>query len=140
MINVISNVLDQGPAHISENTLQVRLIIASGECVFIEHPLDPPVQKNVLHALRGNQIFNEAPGLGGIKIFLAHRNETIQRAVALCVHPDVNVPSILVRAVMDGRPAPAQEKSPMKRSQVPGNCVRTASIASSRAPTTSGVV
>ena len=105
MIDVISNMLDQGAAHISENALQVGLIIALGERVFIEYLLDAPVQENVLHALRGNQVFDEAPGLGGVKVFLAHRDESIQRAVALGVHPDVNVPAILVRAVMDGGPA-----------------------------------
>ena len=39
------------------------------------------------------------------QIFLAHRDEGIQRTVALCVQPNVDVPSILVGAVMDGRPA-----------------------------------
>ena len=105
MIDVIWNMLDQGPAHISENTLQVRLIIAAGDRVFIEYLLDAPVQENVLHALRGNQVFDEAPGFGGVKVFPVHRDQSIQGVVALCVQPDVNVPSILVRAVMDGGPA-----------------------------------
>ena len=105
MIDVIWNMLDQGPPHISENTLQVRLIVAAGDRVIIEYLLDAPVQENVLHALRGNQVFDEAPGLGGVKVTPVHRDESSQRVVALGVQPDVNVPSILVRAVMGGRSA-----------------------------------
>jgi len=105
MIDVIWNMLNQGPAHVSENALQVCLIIAAGEGVFIEYPLDAPVQENVLHALRGNQVFDEAPGFGGVKVTPVHRNQGIEGLVALGVQPDVNVPSILVRAVMGGGPA-----------------------------------
>jgi hypothetical protein len=102
MIDVIWNMLDQGPSHISENALQVRLIIAAGDRVIIEYLLDAPVQENILHALRGNQVFDEAPGFGGVKVTPVHRNQSIQGLVALGVQPDVNVPSILVRAVMGG--------------------------------------
>jgi len=102
MIVVISNMLDQGSAHISENSLQVGLIIAASDRVIIEHPLDTPVQENVLHALRRNEVCNEAPGLRGVQIFLAHSDERIQRAVSFGVHPDVNVPAILVGTMMYG--------------------------------------
>ena len=78
MIDMISNMLDQGPAHIAKNSLQVLLVIAAGERVFIEYLLNAPVQENVLHALRGNQVFDEAPGLGGIEVILVHRDESIQ--------------------------------------------------------------
>ena len=105
MVDVIWNMLDQRPSHIAENALQVRLIIAAGDRVIIEYLLYAPVQENVLHALGGNQIFDEAPGFGGVKVTPVHRNQSIQGVVALGVQPDVNVPSILVRAVMGGRPA-----------------------------------
>ena len=40
--------------------------------------------------------------LAASRLSLVHWDESIQRTVALGVHPDVNVPSILVRAVMGG--------------------------------------
>jgi hypothetical protein len=115
MIDVISNMLDQRPANISENSLQVGLVIAASERVIIYYLLDAPVQENILHALRGNEVFNETPSLGGVKVIFAHRVERVQRAVAFGVHPDVNVPAILVRAVMDGRSAIRAGKIPNEK-------------------------
>ena len=57
MIDVIWNMLDEGPAHISENPLQICLIIAASDRVFIYYLLDAPVQENVLNALRRNRGF-----------------------------------------------------------------------------------
>ena len=102
MIDVIANVLDQGSPHISKYAVQISLIIAEAVSVIIEHLLDAAVKEDILHALRGNEVLDETPGLGGIEVFLAHRDQSSQRPVALGVHPDVNVPSILMGAVMDG--------------------------------------
>jgi hypothetical protein len=105
MIDVIWNMLDQGPAHISENSLQIGLVIAASDRVFIYYLLDAPVEENVLYALRGNEVFNEAPSLGGVKVILVHRVERIQRAVAFGEHSDINVPAVLMRTVMGGSSA-----------------------------------
>jgi hypothetical protein len=99
MVLVVADMLDDGASDVAEQVLQVGRVYPLAEGIVREYVLDSLVHEDVLYALRSDDVFNEAPGLGRIQVLLVHGNERAQRPVVLRIHPQVHVSTVLVGAM-----------------------------------------
>jgi hypothetical protein len=95
---------DDGTSVVAEHPVQVHAILTNTEGVTVQEVLDAPIDKDVLHPLRTQQALDQVPSLGDIQVFLIHGSEPVQGAIALGIHPKINIPAVLVGTVA-GQPA-----------------------------------
>lgn len=120
MVIMAADMLKGRGSPVGKQLIQIARVHTLTERIFVQLPLDPAVQEDILDVLRAEKAVQEAPGLRRIEDFVVHGHKGVKRPVAFGIHSQIHIAAVLMRAVHVEPTAPSREKSPMNRSQVSG--------------------